>query len=68
MNPKIGRDAGFTGLGIVIMTVLQHYGLDAISAGGIASIAVALAARLYRLLRAKWAWLAEFDPPTPALP
>ena len=46
MNLKIGRDAGFTGLGIVIMNVLHHYGVDMISAGGIASVAVALVARL----------------------
>lgn len=65
---KIGRDSCAFAIGVAIMQGLEHFNIDSIMAGAIASVLVGGMLKVYRLLRIKFAWLATIDPPTTVPP
>jgi hypothetical protein len=61
-NLKSTRDMIGSGLALSIFAALTEYGVRDATAGLLALGAAFLLARGYRLLRARWPALGEFDP------
>lgn len=62
-NSKAARDAGFAGVALTVAALVgERAGLSPVEVGALATGLAFVAARAYRLLRARWPWLGDFDP------